>query len=202
VVDLPEGIVTFLFTDIEGSTRLWEEAPDSMMEAIRQHDDAIDKAAASHRGIPVRPRGEGDSRFVVFPAASDAVAAAAEMQHRLADIDWATPEPLRVRASLHTGTADLQLGDYYGTAVNRAARLRAIAHGGQTVMSASTFELVRDTMPEGVSAQDIGEQRLRDLTRPERVYQINVDGLDDSFPPLDSLDAVPKIGRASCRERV
>lgn len=74
MVDLPEGLVTFLFTDIEGSTRLWEEAPDSMMEAIRQHDDAIDKAAASHRGIPVRPRGEGDSRFVVFPAASDAVA--------------------------------------------------------------------------------------------------------------------------------
>jgi predicted ATPase len=85
----------------------------------------------------------------------------------------------------------LQLGDYYGTAVNRAARLRAIAHGGQTVMSASTWELVRDTMPEGVSAQDMGEQRLKDLTRPERVYQINVDGLDDSFPPLDSLDAVP-----------
>ena len=191
MVDLPEGLVTFLFTDIEGSTRLWEEAPDSMMEAIRQHDDAIDKAAASHRGIAVRPRGEGDSRFVVFPAASDAVAAAAEMQHRLADMEWATPEPLRVRASLHTGTADLQLGDYYGTAVNRAARLRAIAHGGQTVMSASTWELVRDTMPEGVSAQDMGEQRLKDLTRPERVYQINVDGLDDSFPPLDSLDAVP-----------
>ncbi|MFB3050183.1 MAG: adenylate/guanylate cyclase domain-containing protein, partial [Acidimicrobiia bacterium] len=191
MVDLPEGLVTFHFTDIEGSTRLWEEAPDSMMEAIRQHDDAIDKAAASHRGIPVRPRGEGDSRFVVFPAASDAVAAAAEMQHRLADMEWATPEPLRVRASLHTGTADLQLGDYYGTAVNRAARLRAIAHGGQTVMSASTWELVRDTMPEGVSAQDMGEQRLKDLTRPERVYQINVDGLDDSFPPVDSLDAVP-----------
>ena len=110
MVDLPEGIVTFLFTDIEGSTRLWEETPDSMMEAIRQHDDAIDKAAASHRGILVRPRGEGDSRFVVFPAASDAVAAAAEMQHRLADINWATPQPLRVRASLHTGTADMPLG--------------------------------------------------------------------------------------------
>jgi class 3 adenylate cyclase len=137
--DLPEGIVTFLFTDVEGSTKLWEEAPDSMMEAIRQHDEVIEQAAASHNGIPVRPRGEGDSRFVVFPVASDAVAAAADTQLRLADIDWATPRPLRVRVSLHTGTADLQLGDYYGSAVNRAARLRAIAHGGQTVMSGSTL---------------------------------------------------------------
>ncbi len=191
MADLPEGIVTFLFTDIEGSTKLWEDAPDSMIEALRQHDEAIEHSAASHNGIPVRPRGEGDSRFVVFPVASDAVAAAADTQRRLAGIDWATPRPLRVRVSLHTGTADLQLGDYYGSAVNRTARLRAIAHGGQTVMSASTWELVQDELPKGVSAQDMGEHRLKDLTRPERVYQINVDGLDGSFPPLDSLDAVP-----------
>ena len=191
MVDLPEGIVTFLFTDIEGSTRLWEEAPDSMMEAIRQHDEAIEKAALAYHGVPVRPRGEGDSRFVVFPFAPDAVAAAADIQLRLADIDWATPEPLRVRIAVHTGTADLQLGDYYGSSVNRAARLRAIAHGGQTLMSGATWELVQDAVPAEVDVRDMGEHRLKDLTRPERVYQIDAAGLDESFPPLDSLDAVP-----------
>jgi class 3 adenylate cyclase len=189
---LPEGIVTFLFTDVEGSTRLWEDAPDSMMDAIRQHDETIETAAIAHNGVPVRPRGEGDSRFVVFSDPTDAVAAAAAMQLGLAEIEWETPRPVRVRASLHTGDADLQLGDYYGSAVNRAARLRGIAHGGQTLISNATRELVPDAaLPEGVSLRDMGEHRLKDLTRPEQVYQIDVDGLEDSFPPLTSLDAVP-----------
>jgi len=188
---LPDGVVTFLFTDVEGSTRLWEDAPDSMMDALRQHDQAIEDAAASHNGVPVRPRGEGDSRFVVFSSASGAVAAAADMQRRLAAIDWATPRPLRVRASLHTGDADLQLGDYYGSAVNRAARLRGVAHGGQTLISGSTWELVQDELPPGVSIIDMGRHRLKDLTRPEHVYQLIVEGLDSTFPPLASLDAVP-----------
>ena len=188
---LPDGVVTFLFTDVEGSTRLWEEAPDSMMAALRQHDRAIEDAATDHNGVPVRPRGEGDSRFVVFSGASDAVAAAAEMQRLLAALDWATPRPLRVRASLHTGDADLQLGDYYGSAVNRAARLRGVAHGGQTLISGSTWELVQDHLPEGISIVDMGKHRLKDLTRPEHVYQLNIEGLDNTFPPLVSLDAVP-----------
>ncbi len=190
--ELPDGMVTFLFTDVEGSTRLWEEAPDSMMEALRQHDAVIEEAATEHRGVPVRPRGEGDSRFVVFRGAADAVAAAADMQRSLAAVEWATPRPLRVRASLHTGDADLQLGDYYGSAVNRAARLRGIAHGGQTLMSGSTWELVQDgELPTGVSVRDMGEHRLKDLTRPERVFQVDVDGLGQDFPPLVSLDVVP-----------
>ena len=188
---LPEGVVTFLFTDVEGSTRLWEDAPDSMMEALRQHDKAIDDAAAAHNGVSVRPRGEGDSRFVVFSSASGAVAAAADMQQRLATIDWETPRPLRVRASLHTGDADLQLGDYYGSAVNRAARIRGVAHGGQTLVSGSTWELVQDELPPGISIIDMGLHRLKDLTRPEHVYQLIVEGLDSTFPPLASLDAVP-----------
>src|SRR3990172_7399715 len=191
MAQLPDGVVTFLFTDVEGSTRIWEEAPDSMMQALEQHDEAIDEAAAAYNGISVKPRGEGDSRFVVFRSALDAVAAAADMQRRLAAVDWATPEPLRVRASLHTGTADLQLGDYYGSAVNRAARLRAIAHGRQTIMSGSTWELVQDQLPAGVTVRDMGMHRLKDLTRPERVFQVNVDGLADGFPPLASLGAVP-----------
>ena len=188
---LPVGVVTFLFTDVQGSTRLWEQSPDSMMEAIRQHDDAIERAAGDHGGVPVRPRGEGDSRFVVFSRAADAVEAAAEMQRRLAAIEWVTARPLQVRIALHTGTADLQLGDYYGASVNRAARLRSIAHGGQSIMSASTWELVRDDLPPSVSIRDMGEHGLKDLSRPEHVYQIDVAGLRDHFPPLASLDAVP-----------
>ncbi len=159
---LPEGRVTFLFTDIEGSTRLWEQAPDSMLEAIRQHDETIETAVAAHGGVPVRPRGEGDSRFIVFENAENAVAGAAAMQRQLASVDWQIPAPLRVRASLHTGTADLRLGDYYGSAVNRAARLRAIAHGGQTILSGATYPLLAD-LPPGVSLRDMGRHRLKDL---------------------------------------
>lgn len=190
MAELPDGVVTFLFTDVEGSTRMWEESPDSMMAALNQHDEAIDAAVSAHNGVSVKPRGEGDSRFIVFVQASDAVAAVVDLRRRLAAIDWQTPAPLRVRASLHTGTADLQSGDYYGTAVNRTARLRAIAHGGQTLMSGATWELVRDRVPEGVTYLDMGEHRLKDLTRPERVIQIVLDGLADRFPPLVSLDAI------------
>lgn len=188
---LPEGVVTFVFTDIEGSTRLWDDAPDTMMEALQQHDDAIDSVVLDHNGVSVKPRGEGDSRFIVFAAAEDAVAAVADMQVRLSGIDWVTPRPIRVRASVHTGSADLQLGDYYGSAVNRAARLRAIAHGGQTVISGTTWELVQDDLPAGVTATDMGDHALKDLTRSEHVYQLNPPGLPGPFPPLASLNAVP-----------
>lgn len=191
MAELPEGVVTFLFTDVEGSTRMFEQAPDAMLEALRRHDEAIEDAVAAHGGIPVRPRGEGDSRFIVFADATDAVAGAAEMQRRLDAEEWPTPQPVRVRASLHTGTADLRLGDYYGSAVNRAARLRSIAHGGQTVMSAATWELVKDQIPEGVTVQNLGEHGLKDLTRPERVFQLTPEGLQDHFPPLLSLGVVP-----------
>ena len=191
MADLPEGVVTFLFTDVEGSTRMFEEAPESMLAALSQHDEVIEDAVAAYGGVPVRPRGEGDSRFIVFADAHNAVAGAATMQRRLAAVDWGTPAPLRVRASLHTGTADLRWGDYYGSAVNRAARLRGIAHGGQTVMSGATWELVQDELPEGVTVQDLGEHGLKDLTRPERVFQVTPDGLPDEFPPLASLDTVP-----------
>lgn len=188
--ELPFGVVTFLFTDVEGSTRLWEEAPEAMGSALRIHDAVITEAVEAFGGVAVKPRGEGDSQFVVFRSAIDAVRGSVEIQRRLAEVDWPTPWPLRVRASLHTGTADLVLGDYYGPAVNRAARLRAIAHGGQTVCSGSTYELVQDHLPDGVTASDMGSHRLKDLTRPERVFQLNISGLENSFPPLKSLEAV------------
>jgi len=189
--ELPEGVVTFLFTDVEGSTRLFEKEPDLMLEALRQHDEAIEEAVTAHNGVLVRPRGEGDSRFIVFANAHDAVAGAMEMQRRLATVEWTTPVPLLVRASLHTGIADLHSGDYYGSAVNRAARLRGIAHGGQTLMSRATWELVQDDLPDGVTVKDLGTHGLKDLTRPEWVFQITPDGFPDNFPPLASLNTIP-----------
>lgn len=188
--DLPEGVLTFLLTDVEGSTRLWEEAPETMMDALRLHDRVITESVLDHNGITVKPRGEGDSQFIVFKSALDAVRGAVEMQRRLAEVDWPTPRPIRVRASLHTGDAHLDSGDYYGTTVNRAARLRAIAHGGQTVMSGATLQLVQDELPEGVSVNDMGRHRLKDLTRPEQVFQIDISGIDGRFPPLASLNSV------------
>jgi predicted ATPase/class 3 adenylate cyclase len=191
MAELPDGVVTFVFTDVEGSTRMWEEAPDLMLRALEQHDEIVAQTVDAHDGVSVKPRGEGDSRFIVFGDAGDALRAVAQIQTRLASIDWETPQPMRIRVALHTGTADLQQGDYYGAAVNRAARLRAIAHGGQTVMSRSTWELVQDRIPDGVTLRDMGEHGLKDLTRPEHVYQVDVAGLPDDFPPLASLEAIP-----------
>ena len=109
---LPQGVLTFLLTDIEGSTRLWEDAPDTMMEAIQQHDSTIDEAIEPFGGVNVKPRGEGDSRFIVFVSASDAAAAASRMQIDLSHVEWVTPRPIKVRAALHTGSAELQLAEY------------------------------------------------------------------------------------------
>src|SRR5262245_1511441 len=112
---LPTGTVTFLLTDVEGSTRLWEEHAEQMRDALVQHDAIVESLAAQHHGAVVRPRGEGDSRFCVFARASDAVAAAAAMQRALHDQAWPIATPLQVRVALHTGEADLREGDYYGT---------------------------------------------------------------------------------------
>jgi predicted ATPase/class 3 adenylate cyclase len=188
---LPDGTVTFLLTDVEGSTRLWDEHPDAARQALARHDALIDLLAAQHRGCLVRPRGEGDSRFVVFARATDAVAAAAAIQRAMHDEPWPTPTPVKLRVALHTGEADLRDGDYYGSAVNRCARLRAIAHGGQTLLSQATADLVREGLPDGEVLRDLGLRRLRDLTAPERVFQLAHPGRPDAFPPLRSLDATP-----------
>jgi predicted ATPase/class 3 adenylate cyclase/Tfp pilus assembly protein PilF len=191
MVDLPTGTVTFLFTDVEGSTRLWEQQPAAMKVATARHDAIVEMTVEHYGGALVRPRGEGDSRFAVFARASDAVAAAAALQAALTAEAWSTPAPLRVRLALHTGEADLREGDYYGTAVNRCARLRAIAHGGQILLSQSTYDLVRDVLPAGLSIRDVGEHRLADLVRPEQVFQLSRADLPTDFPPLRSLDSYP-----------
>jgi predicted ATPase len=188
---LPEGVVTFLFTDVEGSTRLWELDDASMRAAMVLHDSIIEDAAADAGGAVVKSRGEGDSRFLVFHDAADAVRAAVAIQRGLAAEVWPTSEPVRVRIGIHTGSAQLRDNDYYGSTVNRCARLRSIGHGGQTLISQATCALSVDALPTGVVTIDLGEHRLKDLARPEHVYQLVVDGLPSSFPPVESLAAFP-----------
>ncbi|HWQ13341.1 MAG TPA: AAA family ATPase [Roseiflexaceae bacterium] len=197
--DLPIETVTFLFTDVEGSTRLWERHPAAMRQALSRHDALIESCVAQHGGVVVRPRGEGDSRFAVFARATDALAAAVAIQRALHAEPWtALGQPLRVRIALHTGEADLRDGDYYGSAVNRCARLRALARGGQTLLSQTTHDLVRDhPLPASSAAgeppqlRDLGSHRLKDLRRPEQVYQLVIPGLPDTVPPFARRSVQP-----------
>jgi predicted ATPase/class 3 adenylate cyclase len=189
--ELPTGTITFLLTDIEGSTELWEQNPESMRGALIRHDAIFDAAVDDHSGVHVRPRGEGDSRFAVFQDAVDAVAAAVEIQQNMASETWGIPDPLRVRIGLHTGVADLRMGDYYGSAVNRSARMRGLGNGGQILLSLTTKELVQDNLPEGVTFADMGYHTLKGLSRPENVFQLLIPGLFQEFPPLKSLENLP-----------
>jgi predicted ATPase/class 3 adenylate cyclase len=189
MAELPSGTVTFLLTDIEGSTALWERLPEAMRLTVTRHDVLLAKQIERHGGVVIRSRGEGDSFFAVFRRASDAVAAARDIQQALRVEAWPTKEPLRVRMAAHTGEAELRDGDYYGTAVNRCARLRAIAHGGQILLSQATTDLIRDVLPGTVDLLDLGEYQLRDLLRPERIFQIADPDQPSAFPPLRALDA-------------
>jgi predicted ATPase/class 3 adenylate cyclase len=180
----PTGLTTFLFTDVEGSTRLWQRYRDAMGRALARHDALIEQVVARRSGMLVRPRGEGDSRFAVFARASDAVAAASDIQTAMLREPWPLPVPLRVRVGVHTGEADLRAGDYYGPAVNHCARLRAAAHGGQVLVSGVTADLVREALAAGLTLRDLGEYQLKDLERPEHVWQLVHPQLPADFPPL------------------
>ncbi|HEV3474035.1 MAG TPA: adenylate/guanylate cyclase domain-containing protein [Actinomycetota bacterium] len=171
-VPLPTGIVTFLMTDVEGSTRLWEEDAGSMAAAMRNHDALIRQVVRDHGGVLIKWRGEGDSTFSVFTSATDAIAAANAIQGAIAEHRWPTPRPLSVRAALNTGEAELRERDYFGPTVNRCARLRAIADGGQTLVSAATRELARDSLPPDLALHDLGERQLKDVSGTERVYEL------------------------------
>jgi len=190
-MELPAGVVTFLMTDIEGSTRLWAEAPDAMRAALARHDAIATDVIAEHAGFLIKPRGEGDSTFSVFGRPTDAVTAACALQMALTAEQWPEGAALRVRIAVHTGEADLGVDDYYGIAVNRCARLRSIANGGQVLVSESTTGLVRETLPEELSLRDLGFQRLRDLAEPERVAQLVHPSLPSDFPALRTIDLVP-----------
>jgi predicted ATPase/class 3 adenylate cyclase len=187
--ELPTGTVTFLFTDLEGSTRLWDEHPDTMRDALARHDAILRDAVESQHGAIVKSTGDGI--HAVFASAHDAVGAAVTAQRALGTESWSVPSPIKVRMGLHTGEAEHRDGDYYGTATNRAARIMSVAHGGQVLVTLSTEELLSDSLPDGVTLRDLGEHRLRDLSRPDRVFQISASGLREDFPPIRSLDAYP-----------
>ena len=186
---LPSGTLTFLFSDIEGSTRLWETEHDAMRPALERHDQLLRSAIESRDGLVVKTTGDGVHAVFAQPGA--AIDAAVAMQRTCADTEWPTSTPLRIRIGLHTGEAQLRDGDYYGPTLNRAARLMAAAHGGQTVCSASTGELGRDTLRDGALLVDLGEHRLRDLARTERVFQITHPDLPRDFPELRTIDTLP-----------
>jgi predicted ATPase/class 3 adenylate cyclase len=187
MAELPTGTVTFLFTDLEVSTRLWDQEPEAMRAALARHDAILRKAVAVHGGEVVK--GRGDGVHAVFATADGAIGAAIDAQVAMGAESWDVSEPLRVRIGIHSGGAELRDGDYFGSAVNRAARLEAVAHGGQIVCSQATADLVRDSLPASVELVDLGEHTLRDLARPERIFQVAHPGLEREFPPLASLDA-------------
>jgi class 3 adenylate cyclase len=181
---LPTGTVTLLLADVEGSTRLWETQPDEMTAAVARLNEVVCDVIALHGGVRPVEQGEGDSFLAAFARASDAVACALELQR-------APLAPIRLRIGVHTG--EVQLRDdanYAGPTINRTARLRDIAHGGQTVLSATTSDLVVDRLPGGAWLTDLGTHPLRDLPRPERVVQLCHPDLCNEFPPLRTPSTV------------
>jgi predicted ATPase/class 3 adenylate cyclase len=187
---LPSGTVTFLFTDIEGSTTLWERDRAAMGPAVERHFALLCTSIEAHNGV--RFKVVGDAVQAAFPTAPDGVAAALEAQRALVREEW--PEgmgPLRVRMALHTAAATPQDGDYRAPGLNRLARLLAAAHGGQVLLSLATQDLARDALPSGVTLRDLGEHPLRDLYRPERVFQLLHPDLPADFPPIRTLATHP-----------
>src|SRR5213083_1186399 len=180
----PVGTVTFLFTDVEGSTRAWEAHPAETQSALKRHDEIVAREIEAHNGALILERGEGDSVFAVVARAADAVAAAVEIQRALRAQTWPADVPIRVRMAIHTGEAG---ADYRGPHVNRAARLRAIAHGEQILISGVTAGILRDALPDGASLIELGRHRLRDLSELEHVFQLAHPELRFDFPPLKSL---------------
>ncbi|MGN6175419.1 MAG: DUF4062 domain-containing protein, partial [Streptosporangiaceae bacterium] len=182
---LPAGTVTFLLTDIEGSTRLWETAPDPMEVALEQHNRLVTGVIEEHSGMVVTSRGEGDSFFAVFASAVSAVEAAGACQLRLKAEAWPAGAALRVRMGLHTGEAHVHEGDYVDHApINRCARVKAAAHGGQVLVTKTTRDLVEGRLGGGFGLKRLGEFRLRDLSQPELIYQLTHADLPADFPPI------------------
>jgi predicted ATPase/class 3 adenylate cyclase len=200
----PTGDLTFLFTDIEGSSQLWEKHPHAMAQALARHDELMRGIFGDHGGYVFKTM--GDAFCVAFGNPLAAASAALAVQRRLADETWGETGPLRVRMALHSGEAEQRDGDYFGRTLNRVARLLAAGHGGQTLFSHNTADRVREHLPDGVSLRDLGERRLKDLNRPERIFQLVAPGLRADFPALRSLEVLPNnlpaqvtsfIGRAA-----
>ncbi|MHB8513618.1 MAG: BTAD domain-containing putative transcriptional regulator [Actinomycetota bacterium] len=184
---LPSGVVTFLLTDIEGSTELWDKHPKAMPEVLQRHDQIVARVIADAAGHLIKSKGEGDATLSVFRRATDAVAAALDLHQALADESWRDQLALRVRVAIHTGEAHERDGDYFGPAVNRAARVRALASGGQILLSQVAAELVRDALPVGSSLSDLGERTLRGLARAEHVFELLPEGVEAVSSETQSL---------------
>jgi predicted ATPase/class 3 adenylate cyclase len=183
---LPRGPVTFLFTDIEGSTQLWEQHPQAMQHVLASHDSVLRETITTNTGVIVKTTGDGI--LAAFARPSDALVAALAAQRSIRAMDWGDPGPLRVRMALHTGVAEERAGDYFGSPLNRVARLLATGHGGQILLSLATEELVREHLPSDVALRDLGRHRLKDLSYSEQIFQLVVPDLSADFPPLQTLD--------------
>src|SRR5215210_4070551 len=185
----PTGTVTFLFTDIEGSTRMWEKDPEAMGSTVARHDEVLRGAIEANEGHVFKT--VGDAFCAAFPTAPDALEAAISAQRLLHAGGQDEESRLRVRMALHTGAAEERGGDYFGPPLNRVARLLSVGHGGQVLLSSPAQELVRDQLPTGADLRDLGEHRLKDLIRPERVFQLLIPDLPEDFPALRTLDVRP-----------
>jgi predicted ATPase/class 3 adenylate cyclase len=186
----PTGTVTFLFTDIEGSTKRWERHPEAMHRALVRHDEILRGAIEERGGYVFKT--VGDAFCCAFPTAPEALEATQEAQRALFAEEWGEEiGTVRVRMALHTGAAEERDGDYFGPPVNKVARLLSAGHGGQVLLSLPTHELVRDQLPTGAALIDLGERRLKDLFRPERVFQFLAPGLPSEFAPLRTLESHP-----------
>jgi class 3 adenylate cyclase len=185
--DLPSGTVTFLFTDIEGSTSLWERDRQAMVAAVERHLALLRAEIEAHGGVLFKT--VGDAVQAAFPDAPRALASALAAQRALLAESWPDPPgPLQVRMAVHAGEAvPDERGDYLAAPLNRLSRLLAAGHGGQVLLSHATQQLARGSLPDGAALSDLGEHRLRDLLEPERVFQLLHPGLPDDFPPLRAL---------------
>lgn len=180
---LPAGVVTFVMTDVEGSGSLWIAHPKEMAASVRELDSRVGEIVARANGVVIKERGEGDSHFAVFTRPSQAVLAACTLQAALRD-DPIAEGRLRVRIGVHTGEVDPADGDYYGVPVNQAARLRSLAHGGQTLLSRVTAFHVETTLAAQVRFKSLGYHAVRDFPRLQEVIQATLPGNEDEFPPL------------------
>jgi predicted ATPase/class 3 adenylate cyclase len=181
--------VTFLFSDIEGSTALWELHPGAMPTALARHDALLRQAIECHGGHLFKT--VGDAVYAAFASAKGGLAAALDVQHALQRESWGALGTLHVRMALHTGVVEAHASDYLGPPLNRVAQLLAAGHGGQILLSRATVELVRDALPPDVTLRNLGERRLKDLSRPEHIFQVVMPSLPADFPPLRTLDARP-----------
>lgn len=186
--DLQSGTVTFLFTDIEGSTRLWDQYPEAMSVALSRHDALLRAAIETNRGQIFKTM--GDAFCAAFTGALDALAAALAAQSALHADPWSEVGGMAARMALHSGTFEERSGDYFGPALNRIARLVTIGHGGQVLLSQAACDRVREVLPTGVSLRELGAHRLKNLKEPEQVFQLLHPNLPAEFPPLRSLEAL------------